>query len=114
MAVAIKRVSKSINEAVSDAMELASFRDYITEGGTVFLKVNLGWDMFIPGSVTNPAVFEGVVNKLKGYVKKLYVIESNQVLENVESFDLEGENLSIDFKDGKNWIYGGIDKVLTI
>jgi len=84
MAVSIKKVETDIIEAVSAAMDLADYRDSIPSGTTVFLKVNLGWDMFIPGSVTNPGIFEGVVKKLQGYAKKICVIESDQVLENVE------------------------------
>jgi hypothetical protein len=66
MTVAIRRIKDNVAEAVSSAMELASYQKYIPRGATVFLKVNLGRDLFIPGSVTNPAVFEGVVKKLKG------------------------------------------------
>lgn len=84
MAVSIKKVKTDIIEAVSNAMDLAHYRDSIPSGTTVFLKVNLGWDMFIPGSVTNPGIFEGVVKKLQGYAKKICVIESDQVLENIE------------------------------
>jgi uncharacterized protein (DUF362 family) len=84
MSVSIKRVGTDIIQAVSEAMDLADYKDFIPQGSTVFLKVNLGWDLFIPGSVTNPAVFEGVVRKLRGYAKKICVVESDQVLENVE------------------------------
>lgn len=84
MSVSIKKVETDIIEAVSIAMDLANYKDFIPQGSTVFLKVNLGWDLFIPGSVTNPAVFEGVVRKLRGYAKKICVVESDQVLENIE------------------------------
>ena len=84
MTVAIKKVGADIGEAVSAAMDLARYEDFIPRGSTVYLKVNLGWDLFLPGSVTNPAFFEAVVLKLKGYAGKLFVVESDQVLENVE------------------------------
>jgi uncharacterized protein (DUF362 family) len=82
--VAIKKVTDDVAAAVSSAMEEARFRDFIPRAATVFLKVNLGWDLFIPGSVTNPAVFEGVVRTLRGHAKEIYVVESDQVLENIE------------------------------
>jgi len=84
MSVSIKKVGTDIIKAVSEAMDLANYKDSIPQGSVVFLKVNLGWDLFIPGSVTNPAVFEGVVRKLRGHAKKICVVESDQVLENVE------------------------------
>lgn len=84
MTVAIKKIDSDIMKAVSDVMDAACFKDFIARGEKVFIKVNLGWDLFVPGSVTNPGVFEGVVRKLKGYAGKIYVVESNQVLENIE------------------------------
>jgi uncharacterized protein (DUF362 family) len=84
MTVFIKTIEHDVTKAVSDAMDGADYKKYIPQGSPVFLKVNLGWDLHIPGSVTNPAVFEGVVNKLRGYADKIFVVESDQVLENVE------------------------------
>ena len=84
MAVAIKRVKNNVIESVSAAMDAAHYKDFIPRDSTVFLKVNLGWDLFIPGSVTNPAVFEGVVRKLQGYAKNICVVESGQVLESIK------------------------------
>ena len=83
MAVSIKKIGTDIIEAVSSVMDIANYKDFIPRGSTILLKVNLGWDLFIPGSVTNPAIFEGVVRKLQGYAKNIYVVESDQVLENV-------------------------------
>lgn len=104
MTVAIRRIKDNVVEAVSSAMELAGYQKYIPEGATVFLKVNLGWDLFIPGSVTNPAVFEGVVKKLKGYAGKLYVIESDQVLENVQKAYNKSKISEIARYQGVAWI----------
>lgn len=84
MGVAVKRINGDVITAVSEVMEAANFKDSIPNNSTIYLKVNLGWDLFIPGSVTNPAVFEGVVRKLKGYAKQLFVVESDQVLENIQ------------------------------
>lgn len=67
-------------EAVAGAMEAAGWREFITPGGDVSLKVNLGWDVFMPGAVTSPWVLEGVVRTIRDYVGRIYVVESDQVL----------------------------------
>jgi uncharacterized protein (DUF362 family) len=82
--VAVVPVTGSVQEAVRDAMHLAGFQKYIERGKPVSLKVNLGWDLFIPGSITSPWVLEGVIQTLKGWAGKLYLVESDQVLENIE------------------------------
>ncbi|MFH2002611.1 MAG: DUF362 domain-containing protein [Planctomycetota bacterium] len=104
MVVAVKNVGNDVIEAVSAAMDEASFQDFIPRGSIVFLKVNLGWDMFIPGSVTNPAVFLGVVRKLKGYASKIAVVESDQVLENIEKAYFKSRISEIAAKEGVEWI----------
>lgn len=104
MTVAIKRVGTNVAEAVAAAMDLARFRDYVPPASTVFLKVNLGWDLAIPGSVTNPAVFEAVVLALRGYAGRIYVVESDQVLENVERAYAKSQISQIARRHGVPWI----------
>lgn len=104
MAVSIKKVGTNVIEAVSVVMDNALYKDFIPRGSTVFLKVNLGWDLFIPGSVTNPAVFEGVVRKLQGYAKKIYVVESDQVLENINKAYNKSKISEIAKRLNVNWI----------
>ncbi|MBU0754744.1 MAG: DUF362 domain-containing protein, partial [Planctomycetes bacterium] len=104
MVVAVKRVEDDVIEAVAAAMDAASFQDYIPRHSRVFLKVNLGWDLFIPGSVTNPAVFLGVVRKLKGYAKEIYVVESDQVLENIEKAYFKSKISEIAKQEGVEWV----------
>ena len=104
MTVAVKKVGADIGEAVSAAMDLAQYADFIPRGSAVYLKVNLGWDLFLPGSVTNPAFFEAVVLKLKGYAGKLFVVESDQVLENVEKADRKSRISEIAERLGVPWI----------
>jgi Uncharacterized conserved protein len=82
--VAIVEVHTTVQEAVHEAMELASWRDHIQRGKPICLKVNLGWDLFIPGSVTSPWVIEGVIQTLRDWTDALYVVESDQVLEDIE------------------------------
>ena len=78
------RVKEGVHEAVREAMELTRWREFITEGADVSLKVNLGWDLFLPGAVTGPWVLEGVIQTIKDYVGEIYVVESDQVLVDVE------------------------------
>jgi uncharacterized protein (DUF362 family) len=102
--VAIKKIDKDVAAAVSEAMDLASYRDFIPKSSPLFLKVNLGWDLFLPGSVTNPAVFEAVVKKLKGHGAPLCVVESDQVLENVEKAYGKSRISEIARRHGISWI----------
>lgn len=82
--VSILRIKDSVQETVREAMELANWRGFITEGAEVSLKVNLGWDLFLPGAVTAPWVLEGVIETIKDYVGKINVVESDQVVVDVE------------------------------
>ncbi|RPI99055.1 MAG: DUF362 domain-containing protein, partial [Chloroflexi bacterium] len=78
-------------EDVQRAMELAHWHDYITAGAEIALKPNLGWDKLIPGAISAPWVVEGVIIALKDYAGKLFMVESNQVVVNVEKvFRLSG------------------------
>lgn len=83
-AVGIVRVKDGVHDAVREAMELARWREFISEGADVSLKVNLGWDLFLPGAVTGPWVLEGVIQTIQNHVGKIYVVESDQVVVNVE------------------------------
>lgn len=70
--------------AVRRAMELAHWQESIPRGATVALKPNLGWDLFLPGAVTSPWALEGVVRTIRDWVGKIYVVETDQVVVNVE------------------------------
>ena len=69
---------------VREAMELANWRQFISPAANVSLKVNLGWDILIPGAVSAPWVIEGVIQTIQGYVGQIYMVESDQVVVNVE------------------------------
>ena len=77
-------VRESVPAAVREAMELAQWRQYISSGADVSLKVNLGWDMLIPGSITSPWVVEGIIQTIRDEVGDIYVVESDQVLVDIE------------------------------
>ncbi|MEW6368818.1 MAG: DUF362 domain-containing protein [Acidobacteriota bacterium] len=78
--VSVARVRGNVRRAVRDAMEAAQWRRFITPGADVALKVNLGWDLFVPGSITSPWVVEGVIETIREYVGQVFVVESDQVL----------------------------------
>ena len=82
--VSIVKVENSVQQATHEAMELAGWRDFIERGGDVSLKPNLTFDFFLPGAVTSPWVVEGVIQTIRDYVGKIYIVESNQVLVDVE------------------------------
>ena len=65
-------------------MELARWQEFIPRGAEVALKPNLGWDLFLPGATTSPWALEGVVRTIRDWVRKIYVVESDQVVVDVE------------------------------
>ena len=78
-------------EDVQRALDLAHWRDYLTPGAEIALKPNLGWDKLIPGAISAPWVVEGVIIALKDYAGRLTMVESNQVVVDVEKvFRLSG------------------------
>jgi uncharacterized protein (DUF362 family) len=112
MTVAIKKVDNDVAGAVAEAMDLAGFRDALPKSSTVLVKVNLGWDLFIPGSVTNPAVFEAVIHVLKVHAAKIFVVESDQVLENVEKAFLKSRMSDIAKAHGIPWVNLSREKIV--
>lgn len=97
----------AVPAAVRACMEAADWRRFISPGAEVCLKPNLGWDRFLPGAVTSPWVVEGVVQTIRDYVGKIYVVEADQALVNceralrqtridrvIEKYGLEWVNLS--------------------
>ncbi len=82
--VSIIRIKNGVHDAVREAMELARWKDFISPGADVSLKVNLGWDLFLPGAVTSPWVVEGVIQTIKEHVGSIFVVESDQVVVDVE------------------------------
>ena len=82
--VAIVDVERSVQDAVRSAMVLAGFDQKLEKHKPTSLKINLGWDLFIPGSITSPWVIEGVIQTIRDWVGPIYLVESDQVLENIE------------------------------
>src|SRR5213594_4054710 len=74
----------SVVACVRRAMELARWQEFIPRGAEVAVKPNLGWDLFLPGSTTSPWALEGVVRTIRDWVRNIYVVESDQVVVDVE------------------------------
>jgi len=66
------------------AMELAGWQDFVTPGSDVAIKPNLGWDKLLPGAISAPWVVEGVILTLRDHVGELFMVESDQVVMDVE------------------------------
>jgi uncharacterized protein (DUF362 family) len=69
---------------VQRAMDMARWQEFIPRGAEISLKPNLGWDLFLPGATTSPWVLEGVVRTIGKWAGKIYIVESNQVVVDVE------------------------------
>jgi uncharacterized protein (DUF362 family) len=82
--VSMVKVGDRVADGVRQAMELAQWRRFISPGADVALKVNLGWDMFMPGAITSPWVVEGIIQTIRDEVGSITVVESDQVLVDVE------------------------------
>jgi len=82
--VSVVKVKDSVVDAVKEAMDLAKVMDAIEPGAKVCLKPNLGFDLFFPGAVTSPWVLEGVIRALKGRAGSITIVESDQVLVDIE------------------------------
>jgi len=102
--VAVVSVKDSIQAAVREAMELASWRNSLVRGRATALKVNLGWDLFIPGSITSPWVIEGVILAIRDWVGQIYLVESDQVLENIETAYRKSQLPSVCARYGVVWV----------
>lgn len=85
--VAVVRTAPGRERVIADvgrAMELAGWRRHLSPGADVALKVNLGWDKLIPGAISAPWVVEGVIRALRGHVGELFMVESDQVVLDIE------------------------------
>lgn len=94
-------------EAVREAMEKANWRSAICQGADVSLKPNLCFDYLMPGAQTSPWVLEGVVETIRDYVGRIYVVEADtyttrveravrvtRILDVCQRYDLEWINMS--------------------
>jgi uncharacterized protein (DUF362 family) len=102
--VALERVAEDVRGALRRALEAADFRGCVPRGADVALKVNLGWDLFIPGSITSPLVVEELIGAIRDHVGRIFVVESDQVLEDIEkAFALSGM-AEVCRRTGARWV----------
>lgn len=82
--VAVEHVESDVRSAIRRALDGAEWKKAIPAGAKVALKVNLGWDLFIPGSITSPLVAELLIHEMRDHCGEIVMVESDQVLEDVE------------------------------
>ena len=102
--VSIVEVRDDIAAAVREALERADWQAAVPAGADVALKVNLGWDRFIPGSITSPAVVEALIHVLAGRAAAIYVVEADQVLEDVEKAFRTSGMADVCARTGARWV----------
>jgi uncharacterized protein (DUF362 family) len=102
--VALERVKGDVPAAVRRALEAADWTRAVPRGADVSLKVNLGWDLFIPGSITSPLFAEALIGVIRDHVGKIHMVESDQVLEDVERAYHESGMADVCRRTGVRWV----------
>ena len=112
--VAVERVGTDVREAVHRALEAVSFREALPRGAPVALKVNLGWDLFVPGSITSPLVVEALILELREHVGEIVVVEADQVLEDVERAFHDSGMAEVCQRHGVGWVNMSREPTLSV
>ena len=102
--VAVEDVSGDVRGAVRRALETAEWKRFVPAGTDVALKVNLGWDLFIPGSITSPLVTYALIQEIRDHVGEIRVVESDQVLEDIEVAFRESGMADVCKRTGAQWV----------
>jgi len=102
--VALERVAGDVSASVRRALEAADWTRAVPRGADVSLKVNLGWDLFIPGSITSPLFAEALIGAIRDHVGRIYMVESDQVLEDVERAYHESGMAEVCRRTGVSWV----------
>jgi len=102
--VSLETVRGDVPGAVRRALEASDWTKAVPQGADVSLKVNLGWDLFIPGSITSPLVAEALIRAIRDHVGTLYMVESDQVLEDVEKAFHESGMAEVCQRTGVRWV----------
>jgi len=102
--VALQPVTGDVRDAVRRALLAADWTRFVPAGADVSLKVNLGWDLFIPGSITSPLVAESLIHEIRGHVGRIYMVESDQVLEDIESAFAGSGMAEVCRRNGIEWV----------
>lgn len=102
--VAMMPVKGDVRAAIRACLDAAGFWRVIAKGEPVSLKVNLGWDLFIPGSITAPFFVESLIEEIRGHVGAIYVVESDQVLEDIEKAFRRSGMADVCRRTGVTWV----------
>jgi uncharacterized protein (DUF362 family) len=94
----------AVHASVSKAMEAAGWKEFISPGAKVALKVNLGWDVLLPGAISAPWVVEGVIRTIRDYVGQIYIVESSQVVVDVEKVFRQTHLAEVCDRFGVEWV----------
>jgi len=112
--VAVEPAGSDLVPALRRALEAAEWKRFVPQGRAVSLKVNLGWDLFIPGSITAPFFVEALIEVIRGHVGRIFVVESDQVLEDIEkAFRLSLMN-DVCRRTGATWVNMEQAEALTL
>src|SRR6185295_3159400 len=102
--VGLEVVEGDVRGAVRRALDAAEWKRVVPRGAAIALKVNLGWDLFIPGSITSPLVAECLILEMREHVGKIYMVEAEQVLEDVEKAFHGSGMAAVCRRTGVEWI----------
>lgn len=112
--VAIEPVQGDVRAAIRRCLEAVDWTKTIPAGAPVALKVNLGWDLFIPGSITSPLVAESLILEMRRHAGKLYMVECDQVLEDIETAFRKSGMAEVCRRTGVEWVNMGRSPSETI
>ncbi|MCL4818253.1 MAG: DUF362 domain-containing protein [Vicinamibacteria bacterium] len=102
--VALEPVTDDVLSAVRRALAASGFEQAVPKGAHVALKVNLGWDLLIPGSITSPLFLEAVIEAIRPHVGRISVVESDQVLEDIEAAYVRSGHAEVVRRTGVEWV----------
>ena len=102
--VAVERVAGDVRRALRRALDAADWSTHVPRGADVALKVNLGWDLFIPGSITSPLVVEALIGEIRDHVGRISLVESDQVLEDIEKAFVRSGMAEVCRRTGARWV----------
>jgi uncharacterized protein (DUF362 family) len=102
--VAMEAVRGDLRWAVRRALEASEWTRHVPRGADVSLKVNLGWDLFIPGSITSPFFVEALIEEIRGHVGRIFMVEADQVLEDIEQAFRASGMADVCERHGVTWV----------
>ena len=85
-------------------LEAVEWTRVVPAGSAVALKVNLGWDLFIPGSITSPLVAEALILEIRRHAGRICMIEADQVLEDIEGAFTRSGMAEVCRRNGVPWV----------